>query len=177
MDERLCITLIGMAGVGKTTIGKALARALDYPHLDTDHIIEAWYGRPLEEISRALGKEGFIALEEELICEMRAAHLVISTGGSVVYGKKAVERLRGFGPLVLLSADPDIIMERVAAAPDRGLAKYGHQSIADLIVERSPLYKAAADVVIDTGEKSPGTVVEEIQIWLDKHYEKKHSAP
>lgn len=176
MDDRLCITLIGMAGVGKSTVGKALARALDFPHLDTDHIIEAWYGRPLEDISKALGKERFVQVEEELLSGMRAAHLVISTGGSVIYGKKTVERLKSFGPMVLLAADPDIIMGRMAEAPDRGLARNDDQSVADLIVERTPLYKSAADVVIDTSNKSPQNVVEEILTWLDKQYEKRPNA-
>ena len=77
------ISLIGMAGSGKTTIGVALARALGWAFIDTDSLIEAAYATRLQDISDALSRDAFLDMEADFICSLRTSRTVISTGGSV----------------------------------------------------------------------------------------------
>lgn len=139
-----CIVLIGMAGAGKSTVGGAIARVLDWAFLDSDSIIEAIYGARLQTIADALGKDAFIDAECEIIRSLRINRTVIATGGSVVYRDAAMRHLTALGPLVYLDAPFVVIEKRVAAKPDRGLAIAPGQSLADLFHERADLYNAWA---------------------------------
>lgn len=97
-----CISLIGMAGSGKTTIGVALARALGWAFIDTDSLIEAAYATRLQDISDALSRDAFLDMEADFICSLRTSRTVISTGGSVVYRDRGMKRLRDLGLIVRL---------------------------------------------------------------------------
>ncbi len=157
-----CVSLIGMAGTGKSTVGRILAALTGLTHIDTDELIEQTHGSILQAVVDRLGREAFIAEEERLIAALEARDAVISTGGSVVYGPRAVARLRALGPVVWLAAERDIILARVARHPERGLAIAPGQSLASLLAEREPLYRAAADLVVDSGGPDPGTCAREI---------------
>jgi shikimate kinase len=167
-DKDGCVTLIGMAGAGKSTVGKILAERLGWAHVDTDHIIESWWGRSLQDISDVLGRDRFVAAEEEIVAGLALRRCVISTGGSVVYGPRAVERLREFGPLVHLDPGVDEIRRRVDLNPDRGLAIAPGQTLEDLYAERGALYEAAADFFVDTRQLSPEESAERIVEWLGR---------
>ncbi len=99
---RRCLSLIGMAGAGKSTLGALLARRLDWAHLDTDRLLESYYGLPLQQLLDSVGLETFLQLEEHQVGSLGAQRVVISTGGSVVYSRRAVDRLRMRGPVVFL---------------------------------------------------------------------------
>ena len=81
LPEGFCISLIGMAGAGKSTVGKVLARRLDWAFADGDHIIEAVYGVPLQTVTEAVDKETFLDIEAEVIGGLRLNRCVLAPGG------------------------------------------------------------------------------------------------
>ncbi len=166
LSSRNCITLVGMAGAGKTTVGQALALELDWVHLDTDRLIEAHWGRPLQAVYDAMGREAFMAAEEDLVAGLDVRRAVVSTGGSVVYGPRAVARLRALGPVVFLRPDVQTVTRRVADAQDRGLCIAPGQTVAGLYAERMPLYEAASDMTLDSGRLSPRECAQAVRSWL-----------
>ena len=150
-----CVTLIGMAGAGKSTVGRQLARLLDWKLMDTDQLIESVYGVPLQNIADKLGKDAFLDVEAAVICAIRAHRVVLATGGSVVYSENAMAHLRSMGPVVYLNVPLPVILERIARNPLRGLAIAPGQSVEDLFRERENLYARYADCTIDAGKLLP----------------------
>ena len=153
--KEMCITLIGMPGVGKSTVGHALAYRLQWGFVDTDYCIEAVYGVPLQSIADALSKEAFLDVEAVVVGSLRVRHMVVGTGGSVVYRQRGMEHLRALGPLIHLDAPLSLIQERVARNPDRGLAINPGQTIEDLFRERQVLYSRYADHRISVATLTP----------------------
>ena len=96
------IVLIGMPGVGKSTIGVVLAKVLGYEFIDADLLIQKAEGKLLREIIEEKGTDGFIEVENRVNSQIRTTHSVIATGGSVVYGKEAMEHLGSIGTIVYL---------------------------------------------------------------------------
>ena len=91
------IVLIGMPGVGKSTVGVILAKMIGYQFTDADLLIQKQEGKLLHEIIAEKGTDGFIEIEERVNASIEASHTIIATGGSVVYGKKAMEHLSCIG--------------------------------------------------------------------------------
>ena len=151
LPENSCITFIGMAGAGKTTVGRLVARALDWAFADSDHIIEAACGAPLQAVTDSMTKEAFIDLEADMVCDLRFTRTVISTGGSVIYRQRSMEHLASLGPVVYLDVPLSTILERIARNPDRGLAIAPGQTIEDLFREREELYRRYATLSVYTG--------------------------
>jgi len=138
---QLCVSIIGMAGCGKSTVGKLLARYLGWAHLDTDHIIEASYAVRLQCVTDTLAREDFLYVEDECIRSLRLKRTIISTGGSAVYSEGAMEHLRSLGPIVHLDVPLPEILARIARKPERGLVIAPGQTVEDLFAEREALYK------------------------------------
>ncbi len=155
MPEDKCISIIGMAGAGKTTVGKLAAQALNWAFLDSDHVIEAAYGVPLQRVSDALGKEAFIDMEAGVVGSLRLCRTVIATGGSVIYRDSTMGHLHALGPVVYLDVPMETVLERIARNPGRGLAIAPGQSVEDLFREREELYRKYADVIVDAASLSP----------------------
>ncbi|WP_319530692.1 homoserine kinase [uncultured Cohaesibacter sp.] len=166
LPEGGCVTLIGMAGAGKSTLGRLLARAIGWAQLDTDQLLEAFFGTRLQDVFDTLGREAFVAAEELVVARLRVAHCVVSTGGSVIYGDEAVAQLKRLGPVVFLRAGLDAISARVGAGRDRGLAIAPGQTVQDLYAERLPLYEAAADFTVDTDTNTPQQAADAVLAWL-----------
>lgn len=141
-----CIILIGMAASGKSTIGNLLAKELDWAYLDSDHLIEAIYGHRLQDVTDKTDKTSFLNIECQVICSIRANRTVISTGGSVIYRKKAMTHLKKLGTIVYLDVDLATIEKRIKNKPDRGLAIGPNQTIEDLFNERKALYETWANI-------------------------------
>ena len=154
--EDQCVILIGMAAAGKSTMGRELSQLLGWVFVDSDNLIEAAYGARLQTVADALTKEEFLDMEETVIRRIRMQRCVIATGGSVVYRPRAVEHLRGLGPLLYLDVPLDIVLERIARKPDRGLAIAPGQTIEDLFNERRALYEKAATLRITGGSAPAG---------------------
>lgn len=164
--EEICISLIGMPGAGKSTIGQMLARQLQWALLDTDHLIEAAYGLPLQAVTDALGKEAFLDVEANIVASVRACRTVLATGGSVVYRPCAMARLHELGPVVYLDVPFSAIEERVARNPQRGLAIAPGQSLYDIYEERAALYTGNANLRVDMAEATPTECAERVLLAL-----------
>ncbi len=157
-----CISLIGMAGAGKSTLAPLLAKVLNWAHLDSDHHIEAYYAMPLQAIYDTYGHERFLEIEGQLVSELMLHRTVISTGGSVVYSEKALAKLKKLGPVVHLDVSEDTFIQRVGDASERGLAIAPGLTLRDLYREREPLYLAAADITVRTDDCTPEECVRRI---------------
>ena len=155
LPEGFCISLIGMAGAGKSTVGKVLARRLDWAFADGDHIIEAVYGVPLPTVTEAVDKETFLDIEAEVVGGLRLNRCVLAPGGSVVYREAAMRHLAALGPIVHLNAPLSVVEERIARNPNRGLAIAPGQSVADLFREREALYRRYATFSVDSAALDP----------------------
>lgn len=164
-----CITLVGMAAAGKSTLGKLLAHRLDWGQLDTDRYMESYYAMSLQKIMDTFGLEEFLRIEEALVSDLGLTRTVISTGGSVIYSDKAVARLKGLGKVVFLDIDESTFLERVGSGKDRGLAIAPGTTMSDLYNERQPLYRAAADIIVRTDRHTPEECVGRIlqQVGLE----------
>lgn len=143
------VILIGMPGVGKSTVGVILAKILGYSFVDTDLVIQEKEGRLLRDIIAAEGVDGFIATENRICSELEADRSVIATGGSVVYGNEAMEHLRSIGTIVYLKLDYRKLKYRLGNIKNRGVVIRKGQSLASLYREREVLYTKYADIVID----------------------------
>ncbi len=149
------IVLIGMPGVGKSTIGVILAKILGYHFLDSDLVIQERENRLLHQIIEQEGTEGFLDIENKINASLDVNRTIIATGGSAVYGKEAMEHLKEIGEVVYLKADYATIRKRLGNLEKRGVALKPGQSLKDLYDERTALYEKYADVIVD--EKGLGT--------------------
>ncbi len=143
------IVLIGMPGVGKSTVGVILAKVLGYQFVDSDLVIQKEEGKLLKEIIAEVGTEGFIEVENRVNASLAVTKSIIATGGSVVYGKEAMEHLREIGTIVYLSLPFEEIDKRLSDIKGRGVVLRDGQTLRDLFEERKVLYEQYADIQID----------------------------
>lgn len=161
------IVLIGMPGVGKSTVGVLLAKALGRYFLDTDVFIQAVLGRSLQEIIDAEGLAAFCKIEEDYATCIDLTNAVIATGGSVVYSEKAMRSLAERGVIVHLDLPVERIEQRLANLPTRGVVMEKGQTIRSLYDQRQPLYRQYAQIAIDCTDKTHEQIVAEIAGRLD----------
>ncbi len=161
MNEKNII-LIGMPGVGKSTVGVVLAKRLGYSFVDADLVIQSWEGKLLHEIIEERGVEGFWMLEEAVGESMDVRRTVIATGGSAVYGENAMAYYKQIGTVVYLSLPLEGIRERLGDLTERGVTLRDGQDLDGLYVERQPLYERYADVTVDCEGLSIREIVEQI---------------
>ena len=143
------ITLIGMPGAGKSTIGVVLAKVLGYQFLDSDLLIQKQEKRRLSEIIEEEGYEGFKDVENRVNASIEAENTVIATGGSVVYCEEAMEHLKSIGTVVYLKLSLNALSKRLGNLKGRGVLLREGQTLTNLYEERTPLYEKYADIVID----------------------------
>ncbi len=162
------IVLIGMPGAGKSTIGVILAKELKYHFIDSDLIIQEKEGRLLREIIASEGLERFIEIENQANLMIEAAESVIATGGSVIYGKEAMEHFREKDIIVYLKLSYESISERIGDPEKRGVVLKENQSLKDLYDERCPLYEKYAHITVDADAMGIGEVMLCIKDRLEK---------
>lgn len=143
------ITLIGMPGVGKSTIGVVLAKVLGYEFMDSDLLIQRQEKRRLHQIIEQEGVEGFKAIENRVNASIETENTVIATGGSVVYCEEAMDHLKKTGKVVYLRLSLDSLAKRLGNLEKRGVLLKEGQTLKSLYEERVPLYERYADIVID----------------------------
>lgn len=143
------ISLIGMPGVGKSTVGVILAKLIGLEFSDTDLAIQARENLTLQDILESRGHLQLRGIEEAVLLSVPLENRVLATGGSVVYSDAAMQRLVAAGPVVYLRADVNTLRNRVALNPQRGIASDGTQSFEDIYAERTPLYKRYATHSVD----------------------------
>jgi len=157
------IVLTGFRGTGKTDTGRILARKTGAQFIDTDALVELTAKRSIPEIFRDDGEEQFRRLERDAIASLPARDAVISTGGGAVMDPANVELLRRDSTVVLLTADPAVIGERLARAPRPALTPLPpREEIRELLKQRRGMYHASADLCFDTGATSPTSAAEAI---------------
>lgn len=156
------IVLIGMPGAGKSTIGVILAKVMGYQFLDSDLIIQEKQNRLLNEIISQDGVEGFIEIENKINSEIQVNHCVIATGGSVVYGKEAMEHLKTIGTVVYIKLSYETLNNRLGNIKQRGVVLKDGQNLESLYEERCPLYEYYADIIIDAQQLSVEELMEHI---------------
>ncbi|MCH5281325.1 MAG: shikimate kinase [Lachnospiraceae bacterium] len=156
------IILIGMPGVGKSTIGVVLAKRLGYGFLDSDLLIQEKEGKLLHQLIEENGVKGFIGIEEKINASIQEEKTVIATGGSAIYGQEAMAHLKSIGKVIYLSLSYEELADRLGDLNKRGVVLKEDQTLEQLWEERKPLYEAYADISINCCGKQIREIVEEI---------------
>ena len=156
------IVLIGMPGAGKSTVGVVLAKVVGHKFVDSDLVIQEQQGKLLHELITEHGLDGFLEIENQTNASLEMTKAVIATGGSVIYGKEAMEHLREIGLVVYLKLSLESIADRLGDLQQRGVALKEGFGLKELYEERIPLYEKYADIVIDCEEKPIREITEEI---------------
>ncbi|MBA7613479.1 Shikimate dehydrogenase (NADP(+)) [subsurface metagenome] len=159
------IVLIGMRGSGKTTVGKILAQKTGRELIEMDELIARRAGLTIPHIVEKYGWERFRDIEEELTIEVaRRDNIINATGGGVVTSEQNIIKLKKNGIVAWLTAGVDTLSKRIGEDNNRPLLK-GKTQREDMeitLAERQPLYQQAADIIVDTEDKTPEAIAETI---------------
>lgn len=165
LPEKSIIILIGMMGAGKTTVGRALAKKLGRKFVDLDHAIVERCGVDIPTIFDIEGEEGFRRREKEALLDVILdKDIVLATGGGAVLRADNRELMRQHGQTFYLRVEIDELYRRVARDKNRPLLATPNPKarLSELLTERSAIYEAAADYIIDSAGDSQSVVVEQI---------------
>lgn len=157
------IVLIGMPGVGKSTVGVILAKVIGYSFTDSDLLIQEKEKRLLKDIIAEEGVDGFLKVENQVLSDINVDGSVIATGGSAVYGKEAMEHLKRIGFIVYLKVPFSEIDKRLSDIKGRGVVLREGQTLKTLYDERCFLYEQYADVTVDETGLSIEETVEKVR--------------
>jgi shikimate kinase len=164
------ISLVGLPGSGKSTVGRQLARRLGLAFTDSDHVIEQRLGCSIRDFFSREGEAAFRDVEETVIRELSLGPPgVLATGGGTVLRPANRECLRQAGSVVYLRSTPEEVFRRVRHDAKRPLLQVDDpmQRLRELFEERDPLYRAAAHFVIETGRPSVSRLVNMILMQLE----------
>ena len=165
-----CISLIGLPGSGKSTVGRQLARRLQLPFFDSDHVIEHRLGCSIREYFEREGEERFRDLEAAVIDELTQKPAgVVSTGGGVVLRPENRQRLYSRTKVIYLNSSPAELFRRLRHDKHRPLLQVADplQRLRDLYAQRDPLYRETAHFQIETGRPSVAALVNMILMQLE----------
>lgn len=157
------IILIGMPASGKSTAGVLLAKNIGYGYIDCDLLIQNEQKALLCDIISRVGVQEFIKIEEKLNAELWAERCVISTGGSVVYGERAMAHLKTLGKIIYIQVGLEELERRLKGKDlfSRGVVmKNPGTTLADLYAERAPLYEKYADLIVNCQSNTLDETVE-----------------
>jgi shikimate kinase len=159
------IFLVGMMGAGKTTVGRALAHRLKRPFVDTDRVLVERTGVPVATVFEIEGEDGFRRRESLVLRELcEVDGRVVATGGGIVLAEENRRVMRESGTVVYLRARLESLWERTRHDASRPLLATPDPRgrLAELLLEREPLYRDAAHVVVDSGSQSASTLVNRV---------------
>ncbi|MBV5318691.1 MAG: shikimate kinase [Desulfobulbaceae bacterium] len=142
------LTLIGMPGAGKSTIGIILAKNLSLGFIDTDILIQINQQKSLQQILDESDHLNLRAIEEREILKLNVSGHVIATGGSAAYSEMAMEHLQKISTIIFLKVSFAEIKRRIRNFASRGIAKAAHQTFQELFDERQNLYSKYAELTI-----------------------------
>lgn len=162
------VTLIGMPSAGKSTIGVLLAKRLGYSFVDVDLLIQDSEQMRLRDIIEKKGLQGFLDIENAINAGLDAERSVIAPGGSVIYGREAMEHLKQLGVVVYLRISYEELEKRVGDVKDRGVALRDGMTLRDLYNERIAYFEKYADITIDEAGRDMGEVVDELRDMLEQ---------
>lgn len=171
------ITLVGLMGVGKSSVGRRLANALDLPFRDADHEVEAAAGRSIPDIFADLGEPAFREGERRVIARLleEAPH-VLATGGGAFMNAETRALIKARSISVWLKADLEVLARRVSRKDNRPLlaGKDPMQVLREQAEARYPAY-GEADIVVETGDAAHHVTVDQVLKALAAHLEKQAS--
>ena len=162
MEKKQNVTLIGMPGVGKSTVGVVLAKILGYRFLDSDLEIQEQTGKLLHELITEHGDEGFLEIENRVNAGLAVDKTVIATGGSAVFGEDAMKHLQEISTVVYLRLPYKSLKKRLGDLKKRGVVLKPGQTLKDLYRERTVLYEKYADIVVDESDLNVEQTVEAV---------------
>lgn len=166
----MLVSLVGLPGSGKTTVGRQLARRLQLPFVDSDQVIEQRLGCSIREYFERQGEDSFRNIEEEVVDDLTRTHQgILSTGGGVVLRPSNRERLHARGKVVYLKSSADELFRRLRHDSNRPLLQVADPlaRLQELYAVRDPLYRETAHFVIETGRPSVATLVNMIMMQLE----------
>lgn len=166
----MIFSLIGLPGSGKSTVGRQLARRLQLPFFDSDHVIEQQIGCSIREYFEREGEDRFRDVEESVVDQLsQRQHGVLSTGGGVVLRSINRKHLRERCQVVYLNSSPDELFRRLRYDVNRPLLQVADpvNRLRDLHALRDPLYRETAHFIIETGRPSVATLVSMIVMQLE----------
>ncbi|MCP2041252.1 shikimate kinase [Neisseria sp. HSC-16F19] len=170
--------LIGLMGVGKTTLGRQLAQHLHYDFYDSDHVICERTGVSIPTIFELEGEQGFRAREIAVIDELtRLPRIVLASGGGVVTQEANRQSLRDRGTVIYLHAQPELLWERTRYDRNRPLLQVADPlaKLTELYQARDPLYRATAHCVLDVGhQRCQHTFKQLLQLISTPHHAHAH---
>lgn len=154
MSQKNNVVLIGMPGSGKSTLGIVLAKIMNKQFMDADIVIQNQCDKTLQKLIDAMGPEGFIQVENEILSGLTAENTVIATGGSAVYSDEAMKHLSEIGTVVYLKISYEQLVNRLSDLQERGVVLKGGigMSLRELYDERLPLYEQYADITVDVDD-------------------------
>ncbi len=164
------ISLIGLPGSGKTTVGRQIARRLQLPFVDSDHAIEQRLGCSIREFFEREGEERFRDIEEQVIDELtQVPARVLSTGGGAVLRSANRQHLRERAQVVYLKSSPEELFRRLRHDVNRPLLQVADPMarLRDLYAQRDPLYRETAHFILETGRPSVASLVNMIVMQLE----------
>ncbi len=160
------VFLIGPMGAGKSTIGRLLSQELKYEFFDSDKVIEERCGADIPWIFDKEGEAGFREREESVIDELtQQKGIVLSTGGGAVLRSENRQHLASRGTVIYLCASVDQQLARTARDRNRPLLQTADPEavLRKLFAERDPLYRSVADIIIETDQRNPRWVIQELK--------------
>jgi shikimate kinase len=164
------VSLIGLPGSGKSTVGRQLARRLQLPFVDSDHAIEVRIGESIRQYFEREGEQSFRDVEAEVIDELtRSAQGILSTGGGTVLRPANREALSSRSSVVYLKSTPDDLFKRLRHDRNRPLLQVNDPlaRLRDLYAIRDPFYRETAHFTVETGRPSAATLVNMIVMQLE----------
>jgi len=164
------IVLIGMAGVGKSTLGMSLSKALKFDFIDADDYILEKEGKTAQEIINSEGEESFLRIEKRRIYELDLTRIVVAPGGSIIYHSDLMEYLKERSTLIYLDDSFEDIEERLTNLSTRGIVGLINKSLKEIYDERRLFYTRYADITVKCQGKSRNVLETEIlQLFLNFH--------
>ncbi len=159
------VVLVGFMGVGKTCVGRGVAKKLGWSFVDTDSLIEEARSMTIAEIFRNCGEASFRATEKAVVEGVATCHrCVIATGGGVVLDRENVDRLQRHGLLIHLTLSPETIFHRIGHQSERPLlwTENPRQTLETLFQSREKLYRACSEMTIDLDGLDGNEAVEKV---------------
>ena len=160
------ITFIGMPSAGKTTVGRAFARAIGYDFIDLDEMVEMQEGKSLITILEEKGGSYFLAIQERYIYNVDpSSKIVIAPAGSIIYQEQAMKWLSEHAVTFFLDTPIETIEKRLLEKP-KAVVGLKEKGLEKLWQERMPIYRKYADFEIKTDSKSLDDIIGEVRSML-----------